>query len=123
MGHVLIIEDNADISTLYQRALFSYQHTLLDNAEAALEILKKQKFDLIILDMHLPERSGLMVLDYVRRQLNDQTTPIFAISADDLLRRKCEAIGIQAWMTKPVELDVLMETAARLIEEHSHSKR
>lgn len=123
MGHVLIVEDNRDIGTLYQRALFSHEHTLKKSAEAAVEILQTQTFDLIILDMHLPEKSGLTVLEYVRHQIKDDQTPIFAISADDLLRPKCEEYGIQAWMTKPVELDVLMDTAAKLIEEYSKTRR
>lgn len=115
MGHVLIVEDNRDIGTLYQRALYSHKHTIMHDAETALENLQTEKYDLIILDMHLPNKPGIEVLKYIRHELNDTTTPVFVISADDLLRQPCEKIGIQAWMTKPIELDVLMEKAAELL--------
>lgn len=115
MGQVLIVEDNPDIGVLYQRALFSHEHTIVKNAEAALELLKEKRYDLIILDMHLPNKSGIEVLKYIRHELQDKDTPVFAISADDLMRQPCEAIGIQAWMTKPIELDKLMEKAAELL--------
>lgn len=115
MGHVLIVEDNPDIGVLYQRALFSHKHTIVKNAEAALELLKDKRYDLVILDMHLPNKPGIEVLKYIRHERQDTDTPIFAISADDLMRQPCEAIGIQAWMTKPIELDKLMEKAAELL--------
>ena len=119
MGKILIVEDNADIGILYTRALFNHEHKLINNAEDAMKLLPDEKFDLIILDMHLPEASGLQFLEYLRRQLEDTATPVFAISADDLQRGKCEALGIQAWMTKPIELDKLMDTAAQLITEYA----
>lgn len=115
MGHVLIVEDNSDIGTLYTRALFSHEHTIVRNAEAALELLKDNHYDLIILDMHLPNKPGIEVLKHIRHNLQDKDTPVFAISADDLMRQPCEEIGIQAWMTKPIELDKLMEKAAELL--------
>lgn len=122
MGRILIIEDNDDISVLYQRALFHHEHVVVQSAEAAMKLVATQSYDLIILDLHLPEQSGLVVLDHLRRELDDQRTPVFAISADDLLRRQCEAFGIQAWMTKPIELDELMIIATELIETHITSK-
>lgn len=117
MQHILIVEDNRDIAALYQRALFKYQHTMVDSAEKALEKLKNQAFDLIILDMHLSEMSGLHFLEYIRQQPDGEKTKVFVISADDLLKPRCEALGIQAWMTKPIELDVFMETVDRWVNE------
>jgi DNA-binding response OmpR family regulator len=123
MGKILIVEDNRDIGMLYTRALFSHQHTLKTSAEAAMKELETNTFDLIILDMHLPEASGLIFLEHVRRQLSDSQTPVFVISADDLLRTKCEELGIQAWMTKPIELDELMVKAAQLIEQYAKTQK
>ncbi|MCQ3929173.1 MAG: hypothetical protein DPW16_01845 [Chloroflexi bacterium] len=122
MQHILIVEDNRDIAALYQRALFKYQHTLVSSAEKALEKLKDQTYDLIILDLHLAEMSGLHLLEHIRTQPDGEKVKVFAISADDLLKPKCEALGIQAWMTKPIEIDVFMETVDRWVNQPATHK-
>lgn len=117
MAHILIVEDNRDIAALYQRALFKYQHTHVNTAEKALDKLKGQTFDLIILDMHLAEMSGLSLLEYIRSQPNGDKVKVFVVSADDLLKTRCEALGIQAWMTKPIEIDVFIDTVDHWVGE------
>jgi DNA-binding response OmpR family regulator len=115
MATILIVEDNPDIALLYQRALMRHENCVVHSAEAAIETLDAQTFDLLILDMHLPEQSGLNVLEYVRASNTHQSLKVFVISADDLLRHTCEDIGIDSWMTKPIEIDLLMETVEKLL--------
>lgn len=112
MYHILIVEDNRDIAVLYQRALFQYQHTVAENAENAIQKLKSTQFDMVILDMHLPEESGLKVLEFIRIQKQDKKTKVMVISADEMYRDICRGYGIQGWMTKPIEVDILMENVA-----------
>jgi CheY-like chemotaxis protein len=121
MSHILIVEDNRDIAVLYQRALFKYQHTIVATAKEAIEALRRQKFDLVILDLHLPEMSGLRVLQHIRSQPEHTKLPVLVISADDVLKHRCEDIGIQKWMTKPIEIDVFMETVDRWLQEEKVS--
>ncbi len=106
MSRILIVEDNQDIATLYQRILMLHQVTVCSSAETAFEVLEKESsFDLIILDLHLPEQSGLYALEHIRATPNLKSAKVVVISADDTLRYKCEAFGIQGWMTKPIEID------------------
>lgn len=123
MGQILIVEDNSDISMLYTRALFGHNHTMVDSAENGISEIDKRTFDLIILDMHLPEESGISLLKHLRETRNDQETAVFVISADDLFRTECESLGINAWMTKPIEVDVLMESAKKVLEQRAKTKR
>ncbi len=113
MPRILIVEDNADIATLYQRALMLHENTVASSAESAILQLQDHEFDLVILDMHLPSKSGLDVLKNIRA--NGNGTKVFVISADDLLRPTCEAIGIDSWMTKPIELDVFIDRVNTLL--------
>jgi CheY-like chemotaxis protein len=122
MAHILIVEDNRDIAALYQRALFKHQHTHVNTAEKALDKLKGQTFDLIILDLHLAEMSGLSLLEYIRSQPNGDKIKVFVVSADDLLKTRCEALGIQAWMTKPIEIDVFIDTVDHWVGEPAAQK-
>lgn len=114
MPRILIVEDNFDIATLYQRALMLHENTVAESAESAMMHLENNHYDLVILDMHLPTKSGLDVLKNIRANGNNGTK-VFVISADDLMRQTCEAIGIDSWMTKPIELDVFIERVNRLL--------
>ena len=116
MPSILIVEDNPDIALLYTRALMRHENDIVHSAEEAFDVLSRQQFDLVILDMHLPKESGIRVLEYVRSEQYDANPKVFVISADDLLRRDCEDIGIDSWMTKPVEIDVLMQTVEALLQ-------
>ncbi len=115
MPRILIVEDNSDIALLYQRALIQHQHVVVATAEAAMSTFEQESFDLIILDMHLPEKSGLTVLQYIRSHPSKKDTKVFVISADDLLREDCRLLGIEAWMTKPIELDDLINQVQLLL--------
>lgn len=114
MRRILIVEDNSDIATLYQRALMLHDNTVAHSAESAMMHLQENEYDLVILDLHLPARSGLDVLKNIRAN-GHSGTKVFVISADDLMRQTCEAIGIEAWMTKPIELDVFIDRVNTLL--------
>lgn len=105
MPRILIVEDNQDIATLYQRILMLHQVVICPSAETAIETLAKETFDLIILDLHLPEQSGLFALEKIRANPELKSTKVLVISADDTLRYQCESFDIQGWMTKPIEID------------------
>lgn len=115
MAHILIVEDNSDIAALYQRALLRYEHTIATSAEKAIDILAEKTFDLVILDMHLPEKSGVSVLEYIRAHPDRKHLKVFVISADDLMREECRKLGIEGWLTKPIEVDELMLSVANLL--------
>mgnify|MGYP003579415834 CR=1 FL=1 len=104
MARVLIVEDNRDIGLLYQRTFGLHETLMVDNAQAAIQLLHSQSFDLIILDMHLPGISGLSVLDHI----DAGTIPVFAISADDTFKYQALQRGAIAWLTKPIEIDELL---------------
>lgn len=116
MYHILIVEDNSDIAQLYKRALFQYEHTVVDKASDAINILNLKSFDLILLDIHLPGDSGLTVLQHLRVERADKDTRVLVVSADDMYRDKCKPYGIQGWMTKPIEVDRLIEVVNKQFE-------
>jgi len=108
MPKVLVVEDNDSIRQLYERILMRYEITSVDDAEKAFKALEFDAFDLVILDMHLPTISGLEILKHIRQFPRHQQVPVFAISADDRMKFKAQSLGIQLWMTKPIELEDLI---------------
>ena len=103
--NVLVVEDNVDIGNLYHRLLAGHSVTSITDGASANEYLQTQNVDLIILDMHLGEVSGMEVLRHARSCAIHQSTPIMVVSADDSLRTAAREIGIDFWMTKPIDID------------------
>ncbi|MBZ0305080.1 MAG: response regulator [Anaerolineae bacterium] len=111
MSHILIVEDNSDLALLYKRAFHDYDTESVETAWDAIASLEKNQYRLVILDMHLPEVPGMVVLQHIRKMPEGDKQIVFVVSADDSLKYKAERVGIQFWMTKPVDLDELVEAA------------
>ena len=67
--HVLIIEDTASLARMYETGLaqHNYKTTCVVRAEDAINLLKKNSYDLILLDIHLPDMSGLKAMEEFKK--------------------------------------------------------
>ena len=82
----------------------------------ALKILKRKKFHLILLDLHLPDIYGTEVLTRIRK--NDERTPVIVVTGHgtEKDRQECMQQGAYAFMHKPVGIDELMTILAEIGE-------
>src|SRR5215475_6217857 len=80
-GHILVIDDEADIRESLETLLEleGYSVDLAQNGAEGLRALESKSFDLVLLDLMMPDRSGMEVLREVRER--DTETPIFLITA------------------------------------------
>src|SRR3954464_14638024 len=78
-GHVLVIDDEADIRESLETLLTleGYRVDLAQNATEGLRAMETKGYDLVLLDLMMPDRSGMEVLREVRER--DTETPIFLI--------------------------------------------
>lgn len=108
--HILLIEDdkamNQTISTLLKRSGMTVESAL--KAKEGLELLKIYEYDLIILDLMLPDMTGADVLRSVRA-LNI-ATPVLVLSAIELAQKKveCLALGADDYVNKPFNAEELI---------------
>lgn len=102
--HVLLVEDHALNQQLAMRLIkdFGFTVSLATNGRNAIEILKEEKFDVILMDLQMPEMDGYDTTQYVRQRMFI-TTPIIALTAHSSSgeREKCLALGMTDYMTKP----------------------
>jgi two-component system alkaline phosphatase synthesis response regulator PhoP len=79
---ILIIEDEKILSDLLEKKLKEegYEVSLTPNGEAGLSILRKEKFDLILLDIIMPKKGGFEVLEEMQKDAKLKSIPVIIIS-------------------------------------------
>ncbi len=116
---ILIVEDNDDLSVLFRLVLESagYQVAAVDNGYDALEYVEKTKPQLVLMDIMMPEISGLQVSRNIKQQPSFQSLPILLVSAIDRLRdEQLQDSKANDILYKPFNLDDLVFKVDRLIE-------
>ena len=114
MKHILLLEDDEVLGRGIAMALESAERTVTRCASLAQgnEVLKNQRFDLLILDVNLPDGSGLNLLRSLRSR--DDHTPVILLTANDLELDEVTGLesGADDYITKPFSLAVLRARVA-----------
>lgn len=110
MTQILIAEDEQRIASFIEKGLKShgYTTTTVGDAHAALSLSMSDGFDLLILDLGLPDRDGLEVLTDLRGQ--GAKLPVIILTARDDLKDKISGLegGADDYMTKPFRFEELL---------------
>ncbi len=119
---VLVVEDNEFNRILAEKNLKEWKCnvTFAENGKLAIEELKKQKFELVLMDIQLPEMDGMETTDFIRKKmmLNSRALPIIAITAHALEgeREKCFKVGMNEYVIKPIDWNLLNEKTGALLD-------
>ncbi len=115
-SRILLVEDNemnraVACNTL---KLFNAEVTEAENGCEAVEILEKESYDIILMDIQMPGMDGIEATKIIRNKLKIQT-PIIALSADAFKTKieACMAIGMNDYITKPFEDQELFRVIAK----------
>ncbi len=111
---ILGIDDNADLHQLSEIALTSggHEYTGVDSGEEGVEEIRNGNYDLVLLDLSMPEMSGLDVIDVLEKEgiLNKQKIVVFTASPPtDEDVKSLLARGLHSVIRKPVDVDTLMD--------------
>ena len=118
---VLLVEDNPTnqkiTSTILQRQ--GWEIKCANNGKEAVEMAGKEAFDLILMDVQMPEMDGITATKIIRereKQLNKHT-PIIALTAHAFEedRQKCLKAGMDAYITKPIEVKRLQKVVKDIL--------
>ena len=110
---VLLAEDNPVNRVLAIRLLENRGHSVAvaGNGREALEATEQRTFDVVLMDLEMPEMSGLEATAAIRRreQRTGMHIPIVAMTAHAMIgdREKCLAAGMDAYVSKPIRADEL----------------
>ena len=112
---ILYAEDNESNSMLVKHILSDYQIVHVDNGKKAVEAMRNDWFDLVLMDIKMPEMNGLEAATAIRQF--DKATPIIALSAYayDSDRQKAIAAGCNDFITKPFSKTKLFVAIEKLM--------
>ena len=115
---ILCVEDDVDIATLMDNVLSASGHyaTVCHNGVEAVSLCKSEGFNLIFLDLGIPELSGREVIEKLEKDgfLNDQK--IVILTANDLTNEEIQYFnekGITEILQKPISLEKILESVKK----------
>ena len=102
---ILICEDNKlalkTISVVLERE--GFESVTVENGNDAINLLKDNLYDMVIVDIHLPYHSGLELVEFLRSDLK-LDTPVLIVTAfsDPQMQRQAAGLGIDGYIVKPL---------------------
>ncbi|MGB9892555.1 response regulator [Thermodesulfovibrio yellowstonii] len=116
-GKILVVEDDEInqivIKKILQEAGFTVD--IAENGKRAIQKLKENKFDAILMDIQMPEMDGIEATKLIREELKFETIPIIGLSAHAFKEEKQKALdaGMDDYLTKPVNPEDLFKTLSK----------
>lgn len=112
--NILIIDDNQSISKLLSRFLNlkGIEHTISSNGQNGLSLIRQGKFDVILLDINMPDFSGYDVIDSLEKEGRLKDENIFLFTASNIEKSEEENLlkrGIIGCAKKPIRVDELLK--------------
>ncbi len=117
---ILLVEDNM-INQEVARELLKRHGlfvTVVDDGKQAVEILSQQDFDLVFMDIQMPQMDGYQATHLIRQQPRTKNLPIIAMTAHAVKgdREKCLAAGMDDYISKPIKANVLAKLVAKYLD-------
>jgi PAS domain S-box-containing protein len=116
---ILVVED-MELNQLLMKTLlddFGFECDISANGKLAIEKLQDKSYDIILMDLQMPEMNGFDATEYIRKTMK-LTVPIMALTADvttvDLA--KCKAVGMNDYVAKPIDERLLYSKIIGLVK-------
>jgi len=102
----LVVED-MKLNQLLMKTLLEdlgMEMDIADNGKIAIEMLKMNNYDIVLMDLQMPEMDGFEATEYIRKVMNSHV-PIIALTADVTTMdvEKCKAVGMNDYISKPID--------------------
>ncbi|MDB5214022.1 MAG: two-component system response regulator [Myxococcaceae bacterium] len=120
MPEVLVVDDSKVMRDMIAACLRPDPNLSITHAASGLEAIERlslKSFDILVLDLNMPDIGGLEVVEFVRSQDKLRTLPILIVTTrgDDASRLAVLAAGASRYMTKPFAPDVILHEVQSLL--------
>ena len=126
MPELLVVDDSKvmrDMIVACLRADPSLRFTPAASGLEAIEQLSLRRFDLVVLDLNMPDIGGIEVVEFVRGQDRLKTLPIIIVTTrgDEASRSRALGAGASRFVVKPFDPDAILEEVRALLAEKVHA--
>jgi len=117
---ILVTEDSATMRALISstlQALGDFEIVEAANGFEALRMLPREKFDLVITDINMPDINGLELVSFIKKNDQYRTIPLFIVSTEgsERDREKGMSLGADAYLVKPFSPTQLQELVRKFL--------
>ena len=121
MAEVLVVDDSKLMRDMVTACLRAGSGLAISHAASGLDAIERlslKRFDLLVLDLNMPDIGGLEVIEFVRGQDQLKALPVLVLTTrgDEDSRREALKAGASSFMTKPFEPDVILSEALALLK-------
>ena len=127
-GHLLIVDDNKVNRLLMSRSveLLGHRVSVAENGKIAMQMLHAEKFDMLLLDIEMPEMDGFQVLQALKDDARLRDLPVIVTSSveglDNIVR--CIELGAEDYIPKPVNKTLLRARVnSGLVKKYLHDEQ
>ncbi len=120
---ILIVDDEAHIRMLIEQTLEELEDDgveflTAENGEIALDMIQREKPQLVFLDVMMPKMNGMDVCKRVKKdlKLNDIYIALLTAKGQELDRQKGQEVGADVYMTKPFDPEMLLKKAREVLD-------
>jgi two-component system chemotaxis response regulator CheY len=119
MAHILAVDDSASMRQMVAFTLKGAGHEVTEAADgqAALDLAKAKKFDLVLSDINMPRMDGITLTKELRSLPNFKFTPILMLTTESGMDKKQDgkAAGATGWIVKPFNPEQLLATIKKVM--------
>ncbi|MEO9296037.1 MAG: response regulator [Nitrososphaera sp.] len=125
---ILIIDDSHDITDLLVKVLGTVGHEVMsaESGREGLDIMSRERFDLVFLDIAMPDFSGLDVIDELVQSGRIRDSPIVLFTASSITDAEIAELvkkGVHSSLRKPVRIETLFEKIEEVGRLHASAAR
>ena len=117
---IVVVDDDPSMIRMVVESLepMGFEMMTASDGNKGLACIEFYKPDLVILDLMMPKRSGLIVLEGMREM--DQYIPAIMITGNEGSRHRhyAEILGVDAYLNKPLRMELLVRTVQRVLEQN-----
>jgi CheY-like chemotaxis protein len=116
-AQILVVDDDPQVLKYFETVLsdLNYSVTITTSGLHATRLLEEKKFDLLILDLSMPDTDGFEILQMVRTRMPDLKVLVISGFMQGTLLRAAELVGANATLDKPSSPEQLAQTVGRLL--------
>jgi len=123
--HILVAEDNDLNQEIIKAVLAKFDHTVIavDDGRAAVDAVRDFDFDIVLMDVRMPEMDGTDATRVIRQQQGPKSAiPILAVTADAMVENRKDYFdaGMNACVTKPINQKELLRAINDVLDEEIH---